>query len=551
MNSFFMKVSRSWRELAFDGQLWSKLDLRAFPKAHPNVLVQLSQVAGAFIQELNLVGHTSVSSAAFIEISDYLSTQPALCGDLCDTTYNQLTSLNLQGCSSLTTRALHHILIRSPLLERLSLRGQHTVTNTTCDVLANYCPKLTHLDLSRCPNMTGDGIHSALLYAASRGERVDLKQLRLSGLRKVSDEMMRMLGKVATSLEVLDLSYARDLHNSAVEAFVACTEEDAKHMETVQLTAHEAGRDSYDTGRYWRRITRLRHLNLSSCVLLTDHACSHLAHSAPNLEFLELAGIGPELRDNGLVRLLKTTPFIRRLDLEDATEVSDDVLAALTPSVPASSPNPRSAPPPPEPGHALEHLIVSYTNIETEALSDLVRACTRLRVLEADNTRMTGLTLKEFVHTALERKIADAKIVAVDCRSVGEYCVKEVAAHTRPRMGWRSWHARKLRYLDARDGEGLGGVGQDECDPYRVVVKTFYSWQTVDAVQAAREKRRKSGSRRSANSTGSGGVSEDFEVPTPGRARWWSPGGRRSTTAPNTPTLLDLNTDRGEGCTIM
>ena len=99
-------------------------------------------------------------------------------------------------------------------------------------------------------------------------------------------------------------------------------------------------------------------------------------------------------------------------------------------------------------------------------------------------------------------------------------------------------------------------MGQDECDSNRVVVKTFYSWQTVDAMQAAREKRRKSHSRRGVNSTSaSSAISEETDgVSTPGRARWWSPGGRRSTvTTPGTPTLVDFNTnaDRGEGCTIM
>ncbi|KAI0095229.1 hypothetical protein BDY19DRAFT_1044799 [Irpex rosettiformis] len=546
------RVSRSWRELVFDGQLWSKFDLRAFPRVHESVLMYMSHVAGGFIGDLNLVGHARVSSETLIEVSHNLSVHPTLLGDLSSITHNQLTSLNLQGCSTLSARSLHHILIRSPLLERLCLKGQFAVTNTTCDVLANYCPKLVSLDLSRCPNMTGDGLRSALSYGVSRGEHVKLKQLRLSGLKKVTDETMRILGRAAPALEVLDLSYARDLHNSAIEAFTACTEDGGQTLEVTQLTAREAGRDPADTRRYWRRITRLRHLSLSFCVLLTDHACSHLAHAVPKLEFLELAGIGPDMRDTGLVHLLNTTPLIRRLDLEDATEVSDEVLEALTPSTPMQplSINSRIPPPTPEPGHALEHLIVSYANIESEALSALIRACPRLRILEADNTRMTGITLREFVQTARERKIQDAKVVAVDCRGVGEYSVKEVASLSRPRMGWVSWHARKLGYLDWRDDEGLG-EGQDECDSTRVVVKTFYSWQGVDAVQAAREKKRKSHTRRVA-STGST-VSEDADtVSTPARARWWSPGGRRSS-GPNTPTLLDLNTntDRGDGCIVM
>ena len=81
----------------------------------------------------------------------------------------------------------------------------------------------------------------------------------------------------------------------------------------------------------------------------------------------------------------------------------------------------------PEPGHALEHLILSYANVESEALAELIRACPRLRLLEADNTRLTGLVLREFVQRARERRRRDAKIVAVDCRSVVEHTVRELA----------------------------------------------------------------------------------------------------------------------------
>lgn len=409
--------------------------------------------------------------------------------------------------------------------------------------------------------MNGEGVYSVSSAAVQRGEFMQLKQLRLSGLRRVSDEMMRTLGRAAPYLEVLDLSCSRDLHNSSIEAFVTLSEDELPsfEFEWVQLTSREAGRDSSDyTTRYWRRITQLRHLNLSSCILLTDHACSHLAHAVPKLEFLELANIGPELGDEGLVRLLKTTPGIRKLDLEDATEISDDLLVAITPGPPQDPLETTSDatthrfrnPPPPETGYALEQLILSYADVNSDALIELVRNCTRLKVLEADNTRLNGLVLREFVQQAKSRSHLDARIVAVDCRGVGESIVKEVAPHTRPRLGWRSHHARKLNYLDGRDGEGhLTAIGQDECDEKRVVVKTFYSWQTVDAVHAAREKKRKS-ARRGMNSSGSSTASRDDVVSASSRARWWSPGTGRRGSGPGTPTLLDAGGNR-EGCVIM
>lgn len=530
----------------FDGQLWSRLDLRSFPKLPSSVILQIAQTAGGFVKSLDLSGHGVLYPSTLIDVSHYLAVCPAISS--VDLPHTNLTHINLQGCPALTTRSLHHILIRSPQLKKVDLRGQPAVTNATVEVLAAYCPRLVALDLGRCRNMDAEGIRSVAATAVSRGEQIELKELRLPGLKGVNDDMMSALGRAAPFLEVLDLSYTT-IHNSAIEAFVACPEKkDSSRLPAVYLSAREAGRDPSDSNRYWRRVTHLRHLNVSSCVLLTDHACSHLAHAVPKLELLELASIGPELRTDGLVRLLNTTPYIRRLDLEDATEVTDTVLQALTPAPPPSPPRGTAAAPP-EPGHALEHLVLSYANVESDAIAELIRACPRLRTLEADNTRMTGLVLREFVQTMRARKMQDAKVVAVDCRSIGEHAVKELAPQTRPRMGWRSWHARKLAYLDARDNEGLS-VGQDECDPARVVVKSFYSWQTVDAVKAAREKKRLAGSRRTNNASGNSSASEHVSASSSGRARWWSPSGRRSS-GPATPTLLDNAERGGEGCTIM
>jgi F-box/leucine-rich repeat protein 2/20 len=363
-------------------------------------------------------------------------------------------------------------------------------------------------------------------------------------MKRINDEVMSTLARAAPNLEVLDLSYVRELHNSALDAFVSC-EEDEVDYETILLTPRDIGRDSGDSMRYRRRITRLRHLSVSACELLTDIACSNLAHTMPCLEYFEMAGIGADLKDEGLVRLLNTTPLIRRLDLEDACDIGDTVLAALTPT-PVPDPRSKSTP---EPGQALECLIISYaSNVTDDALLGLIRGCPHLTALEVDNTRISAAVLKEFVRLSRKRRLVDARVVAIDCRSIGDTVVKDMTGITRPRKGWRSYEARKLGYLDSRDGEDLK-VGQDECDEQRVVLKTFYSWQVVDAVRAARDKRHKSSPRRPANdSAGSASDSDDF-FSTSGRARWWTPSGRR-TSGNASPSRAFDNHDR-ESCRIM
>jgi len=505
------------------------VDLKAFPSLPVPFLLRLAETLGPFIRNIDLTGHAKLDHGALGQVTSSLCVHSA---PNMDFAYTQLLNVNLTGCNELITQSLHNLIIRSPFLRSLCVKGLKAVNNTTFDVLA-LCPYLTSLNMSRCPNINGEGLRGYANAALERHGLLALKELRLCGLMDIYDEDLRALGKAAPSLEILDLSYSRTLHNSALEAFVACTEDD-RGIESVLLSARDAGREVRDNGHYRRRITKLRHLSLSNCRLLTDNACSNLAYAVPRLELLELACIGAEMKDEGIVRLLGTTPLLRKLDLEEDTSITDAVMRALTPSPPSYTPGLSQ---PLQTGQALEHLVVSCaTSVENEAFLALIRNCPRLMVLEADGTSISGDVLKEFVRQARERNLSDATLVAVDCRGVGESAIKDVAATTRPRRGWCAWDARKLAYLDARDKEDLK-VGQDECDEKRVVIKSFYNWQTVDAVRTARERQRRNS--RHPGSSDVAGAS--------GHMRWWSPSGRRSL-GTNTPAGAPNDRD---GCTMM
>ncbi|KAF5392402.1 hypothetical protein D9757_002293 [Collybiopsis confluens] len=549
------RVSKGWQDLIYDGQLWSTLELRSFPTTSRTLLAKVAKTGGRFIHSIDLSGHVNVNSATLLSMTDNMSLPSVITSP--PSTHTQLTCINFRGCTALSTRSLHYLLVRGPCLQQVCFRGLQSVTNNTCDIIAMYCPRITKLDLNRCPNMDAVGLKRLIGAVKARGQLLEWRELRISGLKKTDDDMMALLGQVAPFLEVLDLSYAYQLHNSAIDAFVSVFDHNSEDCKSVLLTAREVGRDQAgDSSKYRRRITRLRHISLSSCVMLTDIACSHLAYAVPRLEFLELAGIGEELGEEGLIRLLCTTPLIRRLDLEDATEVTDAVLNAITPEQHdhGTARGIKQL----EPGHALEHLIISYAaEVTDDALLALIQSCPRLQVLEADNTRIGPNVLREFC----ELQRPHSKIVAVDCRSITESSVKDLAPLVRPRRGWRGWDARKLRFLDGRDfGAGpnhrgerdqekeavmKAALGQDELDEKRVVLKAFYSWQAVDAVWAARDKRRKTIGRRRANeSSGSAETdSEDANAASGARtggARWWTPGGRRSRSASgsNSPLLM-------------
>ncbi|KXN88894.1 F-box/LRR-repeat protein 2 [Leucoagaricus sp. SymC.cos] len=550
------RVSRSWQNLVFDGQLWADLDLHSFPRLPESVLLRFMRSGGPFIRRIDFAGHCLLQPTTLTELTHNLCPRDTL-------SYTHLTVINLQGCSALTTRSLHHLLVRCRSLRRLCLKGLAAVTNTTCELLATFCTQLEYLNLNRCPNMDAEGIRHLSRTTLAQGECLRLKELRISGLKHMDDATMRVLGKAAPHLEVLDLSYVRQLHNSALESFVAV--DDASDYgqfdgEIIRLNARQVGRDfSNDRPQlYSRRVTKLRHLSLSFCILLTDMACSNLAFTVPHLEFLEMAGIGADLKDDGIIRLLETTPHIRRLDMEDASDITDSVLSCISP-VDGQLNSGCKQGEQLQPGQTLEWLSVSHAgNLTDEAFLSLIRACPKLRVLEADNTRLSGGTLKEFVNLNRQRKAINAKVVAIDCRNVVEGVIKDLGSKgaTRPRLGVRKFWARKLGYVDESDElceEDLK-VGQDECDPTKVVVKSFYSWQTVDSVRSAREKRKKATSRR-AGSPSSDYLGDVFDSEFGGGSsrgtgltRWWSPNSRPGSGRNSPPIIPDITND---GCIIM
>lgn len=537
----------------------------------------------------------------------------------------------------MTTRALHKLLASCPLLENLCLRGLGAVTNTTCIVIGDAHPRLVTLDLSRCQSLDAFGMtficeaverrraNAPLNYEASGGigAASPLKELRVSGLKRVSEFTLGTIARAFPLLEVLDLSYATSLTDRGLERFVEWHADSGVEMELwsasspsaslfgspsspgmqqvqderllsyVELTARQMGFDPMDRTMYKRRLTRLRHLNLSHCPSLTDVACSSLAHAVPRLELLELAGIGAALEDKGIVQLLKTTPYLRKLDLEDAARITDDILVALTPptlpsllpspsnssspAVPIAIPGQRQRPPlsrstttysprPPQTGEHLEHLVVSYATLLTpEAMTTLIRGCPKLHTLEADNTRINDTAVRAFVDAQRARSKSQpsaklssaaaasvdsrgAALVAIDCASVGRPLVDELATEgiTRTRAGWRGWEARSLGYADARDGDnvpGTWGPGLDECDDRRVTLKSFRSWQIVDKWMQERPKRLKSAAAAAAAEANSSG-SPSRE----GGKRWF---GRRSSANSGANTPGSPGEDEDRGCTIM
>lgn len=557
------RVSKPWQNLVLDGQLWQSFDLKAFPGLSSSLVLRIAQSAGAFVQCLNLQGHSHLKPSSLLAISSSTSILGSTLGPSLPTT--QLTTVNFVGCTSITTHSLHYLLYRSPKLQHLLVRGLDSVTNTTLtEILGPNCPNLVSLDIRRCSNINGSGLEAfaeqQIARANGRDEPCPLTTLKIAGMKDISTGGWRKVGHAFPLLQVLDCSYCHDLNDEAFREFVAWPNPNvsgtlgtwSQFSSCVELSSREAGFDPGDPTKYWRRVTSLRHLNVSGCKQISDLTCSSLAFTVPKLEILEIASVRADFHDEGLIRLFKTIPLIRKIDLEDATEITDAVLDCLIPVPKMPSPTvtrqQAKEEQEPQPGEMLEYLTISYAmTLTPEAISRLIRGCKKLRVLEADNTRITGSIIRDFVSRRRHREKGvtipeggGSEIVAIDCRAVSENAVKEMRGSTRPRRGWRGWEARDLEYEDVKSTgivDATGAVrgpplGQDECDEKRIVTKSFHSWVSVDTVTEQRNKL------KSANG---GAKLGNAELP-----RWltqWSLG--RRTPAQSTNGTPDEREDRG------
>lgn len=337
-------VSKTFYKFCFDGQLWTSLDATEFYSTIPaESLAKIVTAAGPFIKDLNLRG--------CVQVEHYKRTEALVraCKNLMNAT--------LEGCQNFHKNTLHTLLRSNERLVNLNLTGLTAVSNTSCKIIAESCPQLETFNISWCGRVDAQGV-KLVIEGCPR-----LKDLRVGEVKGFDClETAETIFKT-NNLERLVMSGCTDLSNAALKVMMHGSEPEIDILTDIPVVPTR----------------KLRHLDLSRCVRLTDAGVKALGHLVPNLEGLQLSGC-KALTDAALEPILSSTPRLTHLELEELEGLSDTLLSEHLVKAPCAS--------------SLEHLTLSYCeNIGDDGMLPVMKKCTGLQNLDLDNTRISDLVL--------------------------------------------------------------------------------------------------------------------------------------------------------------
>lgn len=387
------RVSKSWHEICFDGQLWSDMDTTGFYQDIPaDALVRIITTAGPFIRDLNLRG--------CVQLREKWNSKGL--SDAC----TNLENFSLEGCR-IDRASIHNFLWSNNRLVHINLSGLAGATNAGLKIMSSNCPKLEYLNVSWCNNIDTRGLRKVVECCPN------LRDLRAGEIKGWDDVDFAHELFLNNSLERLILMNCDSLSDASFAALI-----EGKDSEVDCLT-----------GRPVVPPRKLKHLDLTRCRGLTDKGVRTLIGNVPDMEGLQLSRC-PSIVDATLIDLLLTTPMLTHLDLEDLDALTNRSMQALA-NAPCAD--------------RLQHLCISNCeSIGDPGMLPVVKACTNLRSLEMDNTRIGDLVLTEaaamvrqraprarvqgaiMAGKSLFKPAVGLKLVAYDCQHVTWIGVREI-----------------------------------------------------------------------------------------------------------------------------
>ncbi|KAH9898915.1 hypothetical protein F4778DRAFT_176879 [Xylariomycetidae sp. FL2044] len=381
------RVSKTFHQFCFDGQLWTHFDATDFYSEIPaDSLAKIVVAAGPFIKNLNIRG--------CLQIEHYQQAEAVV--NAC----RNLINATLEGCRNFRRQTLHNLIRANSRLTNINLTGMTAVTNSTCKIISQHCPQLETINVSWCKHMDARGIKMMVVGCPKLR---DLRAGEIKGFEQldVAQAIFR-----TNRLERLVLNGCAELTDDALKTMVHGVRPEMDILTDRPIVPER----------------KLRHLDLSRCSRLTNDGVKAMGYLVPRLEGLRLSGCSA-LTDSALEPILASTPRLTHLELEDVPELTNDLLSEHLAKAACAA--------------RLEHLALSYCEKLGDAgVLPVIRNCASLKSIDLDNTRIGDLVLTEAAAMVRSRAARSPvqttrprvglRLVVYDCQLVTWTGVREV-----------------------------------------------------------------------------------------------------------------------------
>ena len=380
-------VSKTFHEMAFDGQLWTSLDCQSYyQQITKDALIAIILRAGSFIKNLNLRG--------CVQLRDqWLSLGTRMHGQEC----RNLESFSIEGCK-IERSSIHFFLLRNPRLVHINMPGMQQVNNSSLKIIANNCPLLEFLNVDWCGGIDTQGLRRVVQSCPK------LSDLRVSEVRGFDDVDFMLDLFHSNTLHRLIMQNCETLTDSALAALTCGLDPEIDPLTSLPIVPPRI----------------LRHLDLTKCSAVTDKGIHSMASNLPALEGLRLCQ-NSSLTDEALEELLPSCPRLTHLEIEELDQITNRLLQKFAKSGAAAN---------------LEHFSISYCeNLGDAAMLPLLKSTTKIKSLCLDNTRISDLVLMELADMvrrrastkdALHRPKKGLTLVCFDCQNVTWAGIREV-----------------------------------------------------------------------------------------------------------------------------
>ncbi|XP_062094929.1 F-box/LRR-repeat protein 3 isoform X2 [Humulus lupulus] len=213
------------------------------------------------------------------------------------------------------THVLADSLRKLPMLQSVKLDGCR-VTCAGLKAIGNWCVSLRELSLSKCSDVTDDGLSSLVI------KHRDLQKLDITCCRRITYVSIAHITNSCSALTSLKMESCALVSR---EAFVLIGQR-CHFLEELDLTDNEIDDEGLKS---ISRCSKLSSLKLGICLDITDKGVAHVGFSCSKLNELDLYRC-TNITDTGISAIARGCPDLEMINIAYCKDISDDSLISLS-----------------------------------------------------------------------------------------------------------------------------------------------------------------------------------------------------------------------------